>query len=257
MANWEKKCNHQDLQRLTGTLNFLTRAIFAGHIFTRRMYSKFANITNSKGRQLKHYHHVKLDSEFKSDCLVWTNFLNSAKEEKALLCRPFVDLFAFDTSKTIDFFSDASKNENLGFGVFYNGEWSYGMWEKGYIKDKDPSIEYLELFALCVGIFTWQHQLKNCRIVVHCDNQAVVSMVNKTTSSCKNCMVLLRLLILNGLIFNRRVLAIYIRSKNNILADSLSRNHLGIFWKQAPQNTKKTPKKIPPILWPLSKLWIN
>ena len=175
----------------------------------------------------------------------------------SILCRPYVDLFTFDTSVVLPFYSDASKKDSLGFGVYFNRQWAYGTWEPGYIKNCDPSIEYLELFALCVGIFIWQEQLRDCQIIIHCDNQAVINMVNQTTSSCKNCMMLLRLLVLNGLIYNRRVLVKYIKSKKNILADSLSHQKFEVFWKHAPANTKRFPERLPPMLWLLSKLWIH
>ena len=54
-----------------------------------------------------------------------------------------------------------------------------------------------------VGIFTWQDSLADCHIVIQCDNQSVVHMVNNLTSSCKHCMFLIRLLVLNGLLYNR------------------------------------------------------
>ena len=174
----------KELQRLTATLNFLTKEDFAGRVFTRRMYTKFSNVKTKDGKPLKHYHHVKLDNEFKNDCLVWINFLENADKDGSILCRPYVDLFAFDTSVVLPFYSDASKKDSLGFGIYFNQQWAYGTWEPGYIKNCNPSIEYLELFALCVGIFIWQEQLKDCRIIIHCDNQAVVNMVNQTTSSC-------------------------------------------------------------------------
>ena len=53
------------------------------------MYQKFANVVDKKGKQLKHYHHVKLDSEFKSDCTVWQMFLENASSIS--LMRPFLN----------------------------------------------------------------------------------------------------------------------------------------------------------------------
>ena len=252
-----KKCaTIKQLQKLTGTLNFLMKAIFVGRVFTRRMYAKYANIkSRSTGKLLKHYHHVKLDTEFKSDCLVWLKFLENAEENRQMMCRSYVDLLSFDSSQDIVFFLDAFKNERLGFGVYYDKQWTFGAWELGYIKKFNPSIEYLELFALCVGIFTWAEKLKDCRITIFCDNQAVVSMVNNMTSGCQNCMVLLRLLVLNGLTFNRRILVKYIPTKKNNLADALSHLRLDLFWRCTPSGTRKYPERIPPTLWPLSKLW--
>lgn len=39
-----KKIKVIDLQRLTGLLNFLCKAIFPGRAFTRRMYAKFKSL---------------------------------------------------------------------------------------------------------------------------------------------------------------------------------------------------------------------
>ena len=62
-----RKMTVKQIQCLTGLLNFLNKAIIPGRVFTRRMYAK-AHTTNSMGQELKHYHHVTLDSEFKDDC---------------------------------------------------------------------------------------------------------------------------------------------------------------------------------------------
>ena len=102
MLQWiiNKRCaTIKELQRLTGALNFLTKAIFAGRVFTRRMYAKYAMLSMTATRKrLKHYHHVKLDAEFKSDCLVWVRFLENADTDKHMLCRPFMDLLSFESS---------------------------------------------------------------------------------------------------------------------------------------------------------------
>ena len=112
MLQWivaKKSATVKELQSLTGTLNFLTKAIFAGRTFTRHMYAKCTMKFSSTGKLLKPYHHIKLDQEFKSDCRIWINFLENAEEQKSILCRPFVDLYTFDTSMAINFYSDAAK----------------------------------------------------------------------------------------------------------------------------------------------------
>ena len=125
----------------------------------------------------------------------------------------------------LGFFSDASFNKKLGFGATFKSRWIVGQWNESFIMNCKPSIEFLELFALTVAVLTWSREpeLNNSRITVHCDNQAVVQMVNKTTSSCLQCMKLLRMLALNGINCNRRLFATYIASGANILADALSR----------------------------------
>ena len=130
--------------------------------------------------------------------------------------------------------------------------------EEQYIEQYSPSIEYLELLGVTAALLTWGHLLKNIRIIVFCDNQAVVGMINKMTSSCRNCMYLLRLITLNNLIYNCRVFAKYISTTDNNLSDSLSRLQFGCFWrlvkeKNIPMNP--LPLDILPLIWPASRIW--
>ena len=133
-----------------------------------------------------------------------------------------VDTLVFASSMDIYFYSDASASGRLGFGCIFNHSWIYGKWNERFIDECDPNIEFLELYALCAGIFMWQNELQNMRITVFCDNMAVVHMVNNMASSCKHCMNIIRLLVLNGLLYNRRIFVKYIDMKSNYLADHLS-----------------------------------
>ena len=169
----------KQVQSLTGFLNFLNRAIMPGRAFTRRMYAKLSTKNGKSGEILKPHHHINLDPEFKQDARMWQVFLESCDEDRTQLCCPFLDQDIFSTSDQLNFYTDASGTK--GFGCFFNGRWTFGMWDEEFIKKNDPSIEYLELFALCAGIFTWQDMLRNMRIVIFCDNQSVIEMVNKTT----------------------------------------------------------------------------
>ena len=69
--------------------------------------------------------------------------------------------------------SDASRVENLGFGAICSDSWMFGQWPDGFIAINQPSITYLELFALVVRVKNWINRFKNRRIVLFCDNQSV------------------------------------------------------------------------------------
>ena len=71
----KRKVTVKHLQTLTGYLNFLTKVIHLGRVFTRCMYSKYSEITQDKSGKFKQYHHVSIDKEFKFDCAVWHEFL--------------------------------------------------------------------------------------------------------------------------------------------------------------------------------------
>ena len=252
-----KKATIQEIQVLTGFLNFLTKAIFAGRIFTRHLYSKAAQFqVTSKGkiRKLKQHHHVQLDSEFKFDCEVWRVFLTH-HHEKAV-CRLMIDFDKATYAGTeLRFFSDASANKILGYGAVFNNDWLFGQWEPGFIENQKPSIEYLELFALTAALLTWGDKIMDMRVVIFCDNSAVVQMVNTLTSSCKNCMYLIHLITLNNLVDNRKVFVKHLRSEENVLSDALSRMNFKKFWKLVPPTMHHFPSTVSPLIWPVSKLW--
>ena len=243
------------IQKVTGTLNFLNRAIVPGRAFTRMMYTKL-KLTNREGQPLKQYHHVSLDQEFKRDCATWITFLNNA--DSARLCRTFVDWTpASSSARVLNFTSDATRKATLGMGATYNDQWMFAKWDPSFIKIEEPSIEYLELYALTAAILAWggHVELQNTRVIVFCDNEAVVHMVNNLASSCKHCMRLIRMIALNGIINNRRLFVRHIKSKDNFLLDALSRMNFSHFWRLAPPTMNTLPDVLPAELWPMSKVW--
>ena len=217
-----KKASVKELQSITGLLNFLNRAIHPGKVFTRRMYAKFSQIEEKK---LKPHHHIRLNAEFKEDCKVWVKFLSTGG---SMTNRPFVDLHAMEFADTLDFYMDAAKGKDLGFGGVFQQRWLFGQWKPGFIERFDPSIEYLELFGVFAAVYTWSESLRNWRIILFCDNQAVVSMINTSSTKCKHCMVLIRLLTLRSLIYNMRIFTKWFRGLSNRRADLLSHQKI---WK--------------------------
>ena len=71
----KRKATVQDIQKLTGYLNFLNRAIVPGRAFTQRMYAKLSMKSTKTGNPIKMHHHISLDAEFKSDASMWERFL--------------------------------------------------------------------------------------------------------------------------------------------------------------------------------------
>ena len=145
-----RKATIKQLETLTGLLNFINKAIVPGRAFTRRMYSKFTNLKDNKGNPLKQHHHVCLDLEFRLDCEVWLNFLESTQE----IARPWIDFSRKILATKLKFFTDASLRH--GIGCVFGTSWSFAKWETGFIENKNPSIEFAELYTLVTGILIWQ-----------------------------------------------------------------------------------------------------
>ena len=252
--NDKRTATVRDIQQLTGLLNFLAKIIVPGRLFTRRMYAKM----EAKTTNLMQHHHVTIDAEFRSDMAIWTMFLLNAEREPTFLCRPFIDLGMELDAVKLDLYTDSSANPRLGFGGVFSSRWFFGQWQPGFIRKNKPSIQYLELYAVCMAIFIWIDYFRNFRLVLYCDNETVCGMLNQTTSGCKHCMVLLRKLMVKCLESNTRVFAEHVRTADNGLSDSLSRLQFKRFLRLAADKHKimeVLPHPLSEELWPLSKIW--
>ena len=208
----KRKITMKQIQKICGFLNFLGRAVVPGRAFTRRLYT----YTSSKGdKVLKPHHHIKINLGMHEDLGMWLKFL----QHPTVYCRLFLDFDKVWHATEISIYSDASHGETLGFGGICEDSWMYGRWEDDFIKDYEPNIAYLELYALAAGVINWLHRFRNRRIVLFCDNQSIVGMVNKTTASCKNYLALIHILVYQSLIHNTRVFTKYVPSKSNKALD--------------------------------------
>ena len=185
-----RKVTLNQLQKVCGFLNFLGRCVIPGRAFTRRLYAYTAN------DKLKPHHHIRVNGEIRDDLAMWLTFL----QHPTVFCRPFLDFSSVLVADQIDMFSDTSGA--IGMGAICGASWMYAFWPKEFIKRYKPSIEYLELYAVTAAVICWIHKFKNKRIILFCDNRSVVDMINLTTTSCKNCMVLIRMIVLKGLVEN-------------------------------------------------------
>ena len=204
LVNWflsKKKATLLQFQKLCGNLNFLCRCIVPGRAFLWRLYV-------AGNPQLKQHHHLKITQEHKLDLETWRFFLT----QPDIFYRQFIQP-QVHTAQELDMYSDALRNFKLGFGAYCGPEWTFGQWDEEFCQKYEPSIEYLELFGVAVAVINWLKLFKNMKIVLFCDNQAVVNMINNASSKCKNCMVLIRMIVLEGLVCNTGVFAKYVRSK--------------------------------------------
>ena len=243
-----KKITVLQLQRICGFLNFIGRAIVPGRAFTRHLYAHLQD------NNLRPYHHIHVTQEMRLDLTMWEKFLI----HPAAFARPFMDFSKVYVAEDIDFYSDAAKNPELGFGAKCGLAWMAQKWDSKFIIEEDPSIAYLELYAVVAVVLAWVGRFSNKRIQIYCDNQSVCYMINQTSSKCKNCMVLICILVLKCLVHNVRIYAKYITSKNNIIADNLSRRRFSDFEKlRKALGMNRQLTEVPDEIWPLQKIWVQ
>ena len=95
---------------------------------------------------------------------MWKVFLN-----EPLFIAGFFRLFKSIDCSELDFYTDASGV--IGFGGICNQSWFVGSWPK-YLLGTNPSIEFLELYAVACGTLFWIKNFKNSRICIFCGNEA-------------------------------------------------------------------------------------
>ena len=242
----KRKATVLQFQKLCGSLNFLCRCLLPGKAFLRRLY------LTGNCKNLKQHHHVRITQENKCDLKTWKYFLEQPDNYYRGFIQPNIT-----QATELDIFSDASRNFDLGFGAYCGPEWSHGNWDKEFCVRKQPSIEYLELYAVAVAVLNWLKLFRNMKIVLFCDNQAVVNMINNSSSKCKNCMILIRMIVLESLTCNTRVYAKFVPTKQNGKADALSRGQFKRFWKLAKESMNEVPTPLPPQLVVMKQIWLD
>jgi hypothetical protein len=82
----------------------------------------------------------------------------------------------------------------------------------------------LELISVVLAFIIWGSEVKNKKILLRIDNQALVSIVNKRTSKSKRVMVLIRQLVFLNMYNNVQFKSVHIEGEHNEIADALLQN---------------------------------
>ena len=232
----KRSCTLKQLQSLIGTLNFACKVVPPGRPFLQRMIALTRNVK-------KQHHHSRLNSGFFSDLAMWKTFIDNWNGANFFLSSSWED------SNTLDLHTDASGA--LGFGGVFGKKWFQGAWAK-HQKLDHPGIStaWQELFAIVAACQIWGKLLSNHRIKFHCDNEAVVKIINTKRSHASRTMDLLRHLTLLTMQFNIYLHAVHIPGKQNDIADAISRFHFQRFRHLAP-DADINPHPLPDILMTL------
>lgn len=141
----------------------------------------------------------------------------------------------WSANDTLRLFSDSTGNPTLGCGAYFNGDWIQFSWPEPWALEEFMSdMSFLEFVPVLLAMFTWMTKLRNKKIILRIDNQALVSIINSPTSKSTFVMQLLRPFVLLTMCNNVQFKAVFIQGVHNEIADALSRFQMGRFRRLAP-----------------------
>ena len=234
----KKKCSKTELQSLIGSLQFASKCVPAGRLFTRRMISLLTESKNIKS--------IKITNDFKLDLNWWISFLPAWNGTASFLCPNW------SVSSSLDLFTDAS---SLGCGGYFAGHWFSIPWPD-WISLETFSIEFLEIIPIYIACILWSDQFINQRVSFSCDNLGACQAWAKLGSSSSSVLHLMRLIASVSAVHNFVVRIIHIPGLDNTIADSLSRLDLSRFRQVAP-HAADYPSPIPLIFPSLQQAYIS
>jgi hypothetical protein len=220
---WQGKVNttKRKLLSIVGKLVFVSKVVRCGRTFTRRLIDL--------SKKAKHLHHrLRLNKAARLDIQWWLDYLPLWNGVSY-----FPDA-SWTSNTVVNFWTDAS---DIGLGATYSTSWFYINYSKDYWWTSH-TIAWRELYAVLVAAATWRNQLRGKRLLFHCDNACVVSILNSGTSKEPRMMELIRELFFISAYHGFEWHAVYLSSRENCYADALSRGDIHKFFAIAPEMDK-------------------
>ena len=200
---WASKAHatRKSIQRLLGHLLYLHRCVQPSRLFVNRIL-QVLTASPPQGR-------ISLDADFYRDINWFRQFLDS-----------------FNGVAKIHSYTEVSRNLYVdaslqAIGAYIDQEVYWSALPECY--KLTLSIVHFEMLNIMVAFRVWGHQWKDDNIKVHCDNAAVVSILNSGRTKDKFLAACARTLWLIKAKYNIKVTVEHIQGVKNIYADTLSR----------------------------------
>lgn len=200
----KRKTTLQNMQSVIGCLQFATSVILPGKAFVRRLVNTTLGVK-------KPFHFVTLNEEARADIRMWFVFFKYHNGKTIFLSQ------VKESSVSLNLFSDACKKacaatfKSCWFVIEFPDTW------------QGKNIAFLEFYPIVVALQVFGKLLSNRCIIFHCDNKAIVDVINKQSCKDVELMKLMRHMVLTAMKYNIKFTSKHVPGKNNFLADALSR----------------------------------
>ena len=139
---------------------------------------------------------------------------------------------------------DIGRIWSVGCGAWCGTAWFQWKWEE---RSRQLPIAVKELIPIVIAAAIWGESRRGTQIHCRCDNQAVVVALAARSSRETHMMHFLWCLFFVEAHHQCQLRASYISTRDNAIADHLSRNNLTAFFSKLPQ-ADRNPTPIPPAL---------
>ena len=146
------------------------------------------------------------------------------------------------SSEKLELFTDAS---NLNFAGVLKEKWFQGGWPSSW---EQKHITIKELFHIVLALKIWSSHLRDRRLLILCNNQSLVCIINAQSSRDSCLMSLVRMMTVTIMHFNIVIRAKHVPGKHDVVADMLSR------FQDSPQIIRKYGLDTVPSVIPLDLL---
>ena len=190
------------LQKVLGSLVWAAAVVRSGVVFFNRLLALL--------RKLKRPNHsIHFSLEAKKDVRWWVATLSQFKGKTPIPPAVWTPLTSFSTDASLE-----------GFGMVWGSRALAGLFP---LDLEDLDISKKEMIAVMCAVKQWFADLANLKVKIFIDNQACMSLLNYGVTKSPFLATCLREINYFLALYNIEILAVYIPSKDNYLADVCSR----------------------------------
>ena len=224
-------CSKRELLSLVGSLSFAAKVVPPGRTFLRRLIDLSTTCTALDGT-------LHLTPDAQDDISWWQKFLPTWPG------RSLIPDLEWTRSPDFQLFTDAAAA--TGYGAFFKGHWIAHRWTPA---QEQLSLTWKELFPIAIACRVWGPSWSQKKLLVHCDNAAVVDIMASGTCRDRHVMALVRDIFFSAAKGDFVIFVQHISGVDNSIADSLSRLKVQRFRQLVPEADPYPTAMVQPAGW--------
>lgn len=199
-----KSTKRKELESLIAKLSFAANCVRPGRVFIARLLNFLRGLPRNA--------EVPIEPDIKNDMEWWLRFLSQFNGVSMMAIADW-----FEPDEVVA--TDACL---VGCGGIAGREYFHSPFS-GFIQTQSLSINCLELLTIMVALKLWSHTFKGQRILIYCDNQASVHLLNAGSSKIVFSQACLREITFLAATLQFEIKAIHLPGVQNRVPDLLSR----------------------------------